>query len=126
MWWSDMPTIADYPDGIGTAGPHISRLITSPVEFEIDVIRYEDGGADVNVQPCGLQRFTLEYEMLTEAELATLRAHYNLAKGQVNDFEFYHRQDNATYAGVKYQSFNIGDHVKAWSQPATVILVRYA
>lgn len=118
-------TIANYPDGIGTAGPTIAKLTTSPIDFEVDFIPYEDGGADVNVTPCGEQRFTLEYEGLSEAEIVTLRTHYNLAKGKRNNFSFYHREDDETYTGVEYERFDIGEHPKAWSQPLTVVLVRY-
>jgi hypothetical protein len=120
-----MAVIADYPDGIATAGPTIARLITQPVDYEVDVIKYEDGGADVNVTPCGVERFILEYDGMSEVDLATLRTHYNLAKGRTNNFEFYHRQASQTYSGVEYESFRVSEHPKAWLQPLTVVLIRY-
>lgn len=119
-----MPTIANYPDGIGTAGPTIARLIDQPIGYETHAIVMEDGGAIVMIQPCGLRRWLLEYEGLTQAELATLRAHKNLAKGKVNDFSFYHRRDAVTYAGVQIESWSIGDHQKTWAVPLSVVLVK--
>jgi hypothetical protein len=121
-----MATIANYPDGIGTAGPFISRLITQPIDYQVDLIRNEDGSAVVNVTPCGVERFVLEYETMPEAELETLRAHMNAAKGRTNNFSFYHRQRAVTYTGVEYESWDVEEHRKAWAQGLRVVLIRYA
>lgn len=119
-----MATVADYPDGEATSGPTITLLLDQPIDYEVTRYEYEDGGCDVNVQPCGLRRWRLEYEGLTAAELTTLRDHFNLAKGKVNDFEFWHRRDNALYAGVQYEEFRVGRHQKIWSNSLSVVLVK--
>ena len=116
--------IADYPDGVQTTGPHIARLQRFPVEYRSDVFLYEDGGADVNVQPCGILKWTLEYEGISEADLATLRAHVNAAKGRVENFTFYDRQTATAHPGVKYAEFKIGKHRKRWSRVASVTLIK--
>lgn len=121
-----MPTIANYPDGVGTAGPRIANLRVIPVKFETDIYRNEDGGADVNVQPCGNLRFELDYDGLSASDLATLTIHYNLAKGKVNDFSFYCRRDGATYTKVRYETFEIPSAQKYWLRTVRVVLVNYA
>jgi len=117
-------SIANFPDGVQTTGPHIARLQRFPVEYQFDIHRYEDGGADVNVQPCGVQKWVLDYEGLTEAELATLKAHADLAKGRVNDFIFYDRQTATAHTNVRYAEFKIGRHRKRWFRAASVTLVK--
>lgn len=119
-----MSTIADYPDGIGTAGPYISRLMDQPLEFQVIRYEYEDGGLDVNVQPCGVRRWILEYEGLSAADVITIRDHFILAKGRVNNFEFYHRRDVATYDNVRYVEFSLPSRQKSWSNVVTVTLER--
>lgn len=119
-----MATIADYPDGIGTAGPYISRLIDQPVEYQVMRFEYEDGGMDVNVQPCGVRRWVLEYEGLSASDVSTIVTHFNLAKGRVNNFEFYHRRDLTTYANVRYVSMELPSRQKYWSSPVIVTLER--
>ncbi len=117
-------SIANYPDGVQTAGPHIARLQRFPVDYQTEVFRYDDGGADVNVQPCGILKWTLDYEGLSDADLTTIRTHANLARDRVEDFTFYDRQTATAHAGVKYQEFKIGRHAKTWSRVASVTLVK--
>jgi len=119
-----MATVADYPDGIGTSGPTINLLLDQPIDFEVTRYEYEDGGCDVNVQPCGVRRWRLEYEGLSASDVTTLRDHFNLAKGRVNDFEFYHRRDAVTYANVQYETFTVNHHIKKWSNSITVVLAQ--
>jgi len=120
-----MSTIANYPDGIGTAGPTIARIVPLPTDYTVDRSVNEDGGCNVNVQPCGLKRFQLEYAGLSAGDLATLRTHKNLAKGRVNDFSFYYRENATTYTGVMYESWKVGRHVKTWARVVSVVLVVY-
>lgn len=121
-----MATIANYPDGIGTAGPTIDKVMKAPVEYKTTTFKMEGGGAVVNITPCGMLRWTLEYDGLSEAEVVTLRTHYNLAKGATNDFSFYDRNDAATYAGCRYKSWKSGKHIKKWSNVITVEIERFA
>jgi hypothetical protein len=121
-----MATVADYPDGIGTAGPYISRLMDQPIEYNVTRYEFEDGGVDVNMQPCGVKRWVLEYEGLAAADVTTLVNHFNTAKGRVNDFEFYHRRDAQTYGSVKYVSIDLPARARSWSNNVTVILEKLA
>lgn len=109
-----MATISAYPVQ-AEGGPRINRLSDFPIEFQTIDYEYDDGGIDVNVQPCGVARWLLEYEGLTAAELQTLVNHYNLAKGPVNDFSFAHPRDGVTYTGVKYEKIEIPRHTKHWA-----------
>lgn len=119
-------SVADFPDGVNTAGPYCSRLQESPIDYPVDRTIYDDGGCDVNVQPCGLIKYELQYEGLSAAEVTTLRTHYNLAKGRTEDFNFYHRRDATLYANVKYESIKLPRRVKVWSNSVTITLLRFA
>lgn len=112
-----MATIGAYPTSV-----YIDTLIDQPIEYRVTRYEFEDGGVDVNVQPCGVRRWELRYTGLSVNDLNTLRTHYNNAKGRVNDFSFTHRRDLTTYTGVKYVSFTVPPRQKNWINEATVIL----
>ena len=80
----------------------------------------------MNVQPCGVQRWLVEYEGISVSDVTTLITHFNLAKGRVNDFEFYHRRNVATYAGVKYVELRINRRPRSWVANVSVTLERLA
>lgn len=111
-----------YPDGEQFTGPYIARLIDQPIQFDSVTYEFEDGTATVNVQPAGLRQWVLEYEGLTEAELAQLTNHYNAMRGRSATFSFYHRRDNVTYAQVRYASMSIDNRSRKWVNGATVVL----
>jgi hypothetical protein len=110
-----MATVSIYPDP-SNGGPLINRLVDMPPEHQRNVIKYEyeDGGCDVNVQPCSLKKWQLDYEGLTTAEMQAVLDHFNLAKGRVNTFPFFHARIGVTYAGVSYADLKIGKHPKKW------------
>lgn len=118
-------TVANYPDGIDTAGPMIARLVRLPVDYNPQVFENEDGGADVNVQPCGIVKWQIDYEGINAAEVGTLRTHFNLAKGQVNNFSFYDREQDQVFPEVSYESFRVGRRIRTWSNVVSVVLVHY-
>ena len=101
---------------------YIARLIDEPIEYGYEVYQFEDGSADVNVQPCGARRWTLEYEGLSAVEIRQLISHYNLMRGSSGTFSFYHRRDAVTYSGVRYVSMAIPQRQRAWSNAATIVL----
>jgi hypothetical protein len=111
-----------YPDGEQFTGPYIARLIDQPIQFDSVTYEYEDGTATVNVQPAGLRQWVLEYEGLTETELAQLTNHYNAMRGRSATFSFYHRRDNVTYTNVRYASMSIDSRSRKWVNGATVVL----
>jgi hypothetical protein len=101
---------------------YIARLIDQPIDYGYEVYQFEDGGAEVNVQPCGARRWTVEYEGLSAAEIRQLIAHYNLMRGSSGTFNFYHRRDAVTYAGVRYVSLTIPQRQRASTNTATIVL----
>lgn len=121
-----MATVSTYPDPTN-GGPLINRLMDQPVEHQRNVIlyEYEDGACDVNVQPCAVKKWQLQYEGLTTAELQTLLDHFNLAKGRVNTFPFTHPRDSITYTGVSYDNFEIGKHPRYWVGMVNVTLQKF-
>ena len=110
-------TTSPFPTSI-----YAARLIDEPIEYGYEVYQYEDGSADVNVQPCGARRWTLEYEGLSAAEIRQLISHYNLMRGSSGTFNFYHRRDAVTYSGVRYVSMTIPQRQRAWNNAATIVL----
>lgn len=123
-----MAVIADYPDGdsSGTPGPFISNLDTQPQETLVDIFPNEDGGADINVQPCGVRRWVLTYEAMSFADAEIIRAHLNAAKGKVNEFDFYSRQENLTFSNCFYISIETPEHQKHWSNGLRITLGKFA
>lgn len=119
-----MATVSAYPTP-NNSGPAINRLTDLPAEFKVIRYEFDDGGAEVNVMPCGVQRWQLDYEGLSSADAATLLTHFNLAKGRVNDFSFTHPREGVIYTGVKYESFVISDHQKHWALPRKIVLVKF-
>lgn len=118
-------TITQFPDGVDVAGPTIARLVRSTVDYNPEFFPNEDGGADVNVQPCGMVKLELSYEGISAAEVATLRTHFNLAKSQVNNFPFYDRELDQVIAEVSYESFRVGRRKRTWSNVVSIVLVHY-
>lgn len=118
-------SITDYPDGENTAGPHIARLVRLPLDYDAEIYRNEDGSVFVNVQPCGLMKWQIDYDGLSAADVITLRTHYNLAKSQVNYFNFWDRQQAALIPDVQYESFRVGHRVVNWLNVVSVVLVHY-
>lgn len=116
---------ADYPDGINTSGPTISRLAPLPIEYQPDVYKNDDGGVDVNVQPCGVRAWQIDYFTLTAAEVTTLRTHFNDARSKVETFNFYNRTDATLYGEVQYKSFKIGKHKRVHANAVSVVLVAF-
>lgn len=124
-----MATITQYPDGIsvnGTNIPLIDILLDQTPEFEFEVFRNEDGSVNTNVSPCGPQLIVLKYVGISLAEFETLKAHYNLAQGKVNDFSFYHRRKDTLLLGCKYESFEVGQPENTNWNLLTVTLTRFA
>lgn len=116
---------ADYPDGINTAGPTPARIVPLPIEYDKDVFINDDGGADVNVVPCGVKKYQIDYESITAAQVTTLRTHFNDARGRVELFNWYYREDATLYPDVQYESFKVGKRRKTWANVVSVVLVRF-
>lgn len=120
-----MATVTQYPDGVAVAGPTIDKVIHYPIEYAPDIFRNEDGGVDVNVQPCGVLRIELVYSGLSYDDWLAIKDHYNLAKGKVNDFSFYSRYNGTTYTGCQYEKIEAPRHRKRWSKELRVTLIKY-
>lgn len=116
-----MSTITEYPVP-AAGGPVINQLIAEPKQYRVVRYEYEDGAGEVNVPVCGLQRWVLRYQGLSVAETQVLIDHFNLAKGQVNDFTFANPQDSTSYTGVTYEKIEIPAHTKYWAGNVNVTL----
>ena len=119
-----MATISAFPDPVFNGGPTPTNQGLEPPDFKTTRFYFEDGGEDVNVRPCGPQRWVFVFEGLTEAQAAVLDAHYNLAKGRTNSFSFYDRRTGFTYSGVEYAAFEVPAHQKQYIQTRNIQLVR--
>ena len=117
-----LPTLTiPYPDGLLYTGPYINRIVDQPLDFGYTLYEYEDGGVDVNVQPCGAKRIQLDYDGLSAAEVSQLTSHYNAMRGKAATFTFYHRRDEYGYV-CRYVSMTISAHVRNWSNSVQVVL----
>lgn len=117
-----LPTLTiPYPDGLLYTGPYINRIVDQPLDFGYTLYEYEDGGVDVNVQPCGAKRIQLDYDGLSAAEMTQLTSHYNAMRGKSATFTFYHRRDEYGYT-CRYVSMTISAHVRNWSNSVQVVL----
>lgn len=117
-----LPTLTiPYPDGLLYTGPYINRIVDQPLDFGYTLYEYEDGGVDVNVQPCGAKRIQLDYDGLSAAEVSQLTSHYNAMRGKAGTFTFYHRRDEYGYT-CRYVSMTISAHVRNWSNSVQVVL----
>ena len=108
-----------FPDYI-----YASKLIDLPLEYQTVTYEYDGGRVDTNVQVCGMRRWKLEYEGLSEAELAALVDHFNLVQGRTGTFIFYHRRDEVRYTNCRYVSFDIPARIKKWSNNASIVIER--
>jgi hypothetical protein len=116
------PTLdSPYPDGELYEGPYIARIIDQPAEYGYAKYEFEDGSAEVNVQPVGNRRWQLEYTGLSAAEVAVLAGHYNGMRGRVTTFRFYHRRDAVIYS-CRYVSMTLPQRERAWSNDVQVVL----
>lgn len=117
-----LPTLTiPYPDGLLYTGPYINRIIDQPLNFGYTLYEFEDGGVEVNVQPCGAKRIQLDYDGLSAAEVTQLTSHYNAMRGKAGTFTFYHRRDEYGYV-CRYVSMTISAHVRNWSNSVQVVL----
>lgn len=118
-----MATIANYPVP-SAGGPVINRLVTQTREFKNDLTVNDDGTIDVNVQPCGIRRWQLEYDGLSESDAAALDNHFNSANGDANDFSFVNPRDSITYTAVRYEKYEVPRHPRKWALIRRVTLIR--
>lgn len=120
-----MATVSAFPTP-SNGGVEYLRLTDLPIEHLQNVTKYvmEDGSCEVNVQPCAVQKWQLDYDGLDETQAQTLIAHRDLAKGRVNDFSFFHARDGVNYSGAKYFEFERIKHQKWWSQPIRIVLIK--
>ena len=114
-------TISDYPTDTAL-GALVLTVVDQPIEYQFERFLFEDGSAAVNVQPCGVQRWDLLYDGLSQAQRTTLADHFNEAMGRVNSFSFTHPRTDTVYTGVKYVSWEPQNHTKNWSLGVRVVL----
>lgn len=117
-----MATVTAYPTP-SNSGPTINKQIDYPVDYKPTLHRFDDGGADVNVVPCGPKRWDLEYDGLSTTDAATLDTHYQTAKGKTNTFSFFDARTGTTVSGVRYERYQVGKHLRYWSLTRRVTLV---
>lgn len=103
---------------------YISRLQDLPLQYQTVSFEYDGGRIENNVQVCGLRQWRLEYEGLSEADVALLVAHFNKVQGRVGLFPFYHRRDDVTYENCRYAAFDLPARLKKWANAVTITIER--
>lgn len=112
---------------IGHAFPeevYVSRLQDLPLQYQTVAHEYDGGRIETNVQVCGVRQWRLEYDGLSEADLAILVTHFNKVQGRVGLFPFFHRRDNVVYEDCRYAAFDIPARIKKWSNAVTIVIER--
>lgn len=112
---------------VGHAFPeevYVTRLQDLPVQYQVISHEFDGGRVETNVQVCGVRQWRLEYEGLTEEEVAILVAHFNKVRGRVGLFPFYHRRDDVVYDDCRYAAFDLPARVKKWSNTVTITIER--
>ena len=117
-----MSTITNFPVPTNSGPAIINRQVADMTDYEVITYKFDDGGADVNVVPCGPRKWMLDYDGLSEAEAALLDNHYDLAKGRANDFTFLDRE-GVSHIGVMYESYDRPKHTKYWAQARRIVLI---
>jgi hypothetical protein len=108
-----------FPDSV-----YIARLIDNPVAFQQVTHELEDGRVNMNVQVCGVRSWRIEYDGISEDELAVLVQHFRDVKGRVGRFPFYHRRDDVVYEDCYYTAFDIPSRIKKWANAVSITIER--
>ena len=105
------------------------KHVPSYDEITIDS-KYEDGGKDYNTSAdTPPQRWTLEYDGLTEAQAKVLDDHYASALGTVLGFSFTEPRNvpwtttGSTYTDVHYENYT-KNHTQVGIQSREIVLIK--
>lgn len=113
--------------GASPYGPFPVRFHSevSEKQYKSEVYEYADGNADYLLwADVKTIIFYLEYEILTEADAATLDAHLASARGQHLGFSFYDWRASTMYTDVHYLSYQRPPHKKKWIQSRSIQLIK--
>lgn len=112
---------------VGHAFPeevYVSRLQDLPLQYQTITHEYDGGRVETNVQVCGVRQWRLEYDGLSEEDVAILVAHFNKVQGRVGLFPFYHRRDDVVYDDCRYVAFDLPARIKKWSNAVSITIER--
>lgn len=124
-----MPT---YPTPAQGGPPYLKYIKHRKKWDEITLIStFEDKGVDTNTSADDtVQRWTLEYDGLTESQIATIDSWWDTYKRSTS-FDFQEPRNapwtttGTTFTGVKFESYEDGDHTKVWINKRIVHLIKY-
>lgn len=86
---------------------------------------YEDGGVSfVTFNDSAPIRWVIEYDGLSEADVAILDGHRADAFGEVFGFEFTHPRTEQEFTGVHYDEAFEEDHRKTWNNRRVIHLIK--
>lgn len=123
-----MATVAAFPNPDLTGIPY-SRYFAPEGDWDGVVYShvFEDKGASFNsVNTSVPQMWELDFEGLSVTEALIFDAHYDLAKGQLNDFPFTDKA-GALHTGVRYAPDGFRrshDGHKSWIQSRKIKLIK--
>lgn len=118
----------------GQSGPPYLKYIKHRKDWkELTLISvFEDKGVDTNESAADMpQRWTLEYDGLSEAQVAILDSFWDQHRLSV-DFTFVEPRDapwteieGDTVTGVNFEDYEDGDHTKVWINRRVAHLIKY-
>lgn len=124
-----MPT---YPAPAQGGPPYLKYIKHRKNWKEITVTStFEDKGVDTNESADDMpQRWTLEYDGLTETQVATLDS-WNDTYKRSGSFDFQEPRNEpwtttgSTITGVRIEDYEDGNHTKVWINKRIVHLIKY-
>lgn len=126
--------IAEYPlPSVDSANPDPLVSYKLLDKFQVNSVRYDDGGMDTALQNGGVgtQAWYMFYDGLTAVQAALLDSHVALAKlpdgdgPSANTFNLRDVDTAILYSGVRYLSYDRPVHKNKDIQQRLVILIKY-
>lgn len=122
--WS-LPSIGAFPLS-AAGGPQHAYFQEVSGDWREYGQRFPDGKSAHNtILSSPIRRFICRWDGLTQAEAATLDAHFHSTRGGLK-FTVTHPRTAEVVTGVRYRSYRRSAHRKIWSQAREAELVKYA
>lgn len=121
--WS-IPTPSQFPIPAVSSIPYNFFIEDAP-EFRYFNQKFPDLHEDFNLNAGIIRRWRFEYQGLSEADAATLDAHYESAKSSAFGFGFTNPRTAEVLSSVRYDKYTVGDHEKKWAGNRSIVLIKY-
>jgi hypothetical protein len=124
-------SVAEFPlVSVSGSNPPLIFFEAQTEEFKVSITEYDDGGADYALQAggSGILRWIINYDGLSLAQVAILRAHvksagYDPNNGSAYSFNLRDRETTLITSGVRYSAGGfVLSHVKLTTWSVAILL----